>query len=266
MMKIRKSTLELTPLLDVVLIILFVFMMLLASKVNESIEVKKEAEESVAEAEQSLDEALSEIQELQDELAKLNEDYETLKQSNADIALQLERQRELSDMQQETTENLAKAIAEFIVANETELDKLLEDNENAPSYNLLKSITSAQDVAEELLKYEAISRQFYFIDIELKTSNNRLYINDVSTSLGISHSEVADDKGAADKVDEIKNLIEKDMEKRQGGAQMVFITLKVQDREVYEYAWQVVWDAIGEIQEKYGTDKIFRTHITLIQN
>ncbi|MEX1377776.1 MAG: hypothetical protein AB1Z23_09965 [Eubacteriales bacterium] len=265
-MKIRKSTLELTPLLDVVLIILFVFMMLLANKVNESIEVKNEAEKSVADAEQSRDEALEEIRALQDELAELNEDYETLKQSNEDIALQLEEQTELSDKQQETSENLAKAIAEFIMANENEMDKLLDDNENAPSDKLLQNITSTQDVAEELLKFEAISRQFYFIDIELKTSNNRIYINDSSTSLGIAYDEVSDDKGAEDKVSEIKNLIEKDMEKRQGGAQMVFITLKVRDRAVYQYAWQIVWDAIGEIQEKYGTDKIFRTHITLIQD
>ena len=67
-------------------------------------------------------------------------------------------------------------------------------------------------------------------------------------------------------IDDGPDLIEEDMEKRQGGSQMVFITLKVYDREVYQFAWEAVWEAIGNIQEKYGTDKIFRTHITIIKN
>jgi|GEM_PF-1035380 len=264
-MRTRKSTLELTPLLDVVLIILFVFMMLLASKVNESEETRKEAEETVAVAQDNLNNALVDIEELEDENIKLNEEITALKQSNELTSEQLDKQRQISQEQQDTAENLSKAIAEFIKANEDEVKQLLDENENAPSTKMLKTITSAEDIAEELLKFEALSRQFYFIDLELKTSNNRIYINDKSTSLGISFDEVKEDDDKQDKVNEIKNLIEEDMEKRQGGSQMVFVTLKVHDREVYQYAWQVVWDAIGEIQEKYGTDKIFRTHITIIK-
>ena len=126
---------------------------------------------------------------------------------------------------------------------------------------MLDSMNTA-DIAEELLKYEAISRQFYFIDIELKTQNNRVYINGQSTSIGIT----LDDVDSTGKVDEIKEAIEEDLEQRQGGSQMVFVTLLVKDREVRQYAWQIVWDAIGEIQEKYGTGKVFRTHITLVEN
>lgn len=256
-MKTRKSTLELTPLLDVVLIILFVFMMLLAQQMAESADIKERAETDVETME-------AEMLAAQDSLESLQEEYDALLATSEMTAEELARTKDTSEKQQDTAENLAKAVAEFIDANEDDIQKLLDDND-APSKEMLDNM-STEDIAAELLKYEAISRQFYFIDIELKTSANRLYINNESTSLGISFDQVSDDAGKANKIEAIKSLIETDIEKRQGGAQMVFITLRVSDDEVYQYAWEVVWSAIGEIQEKYGTDKIFRTHFTLINN
>ncbi|MBN2879940.1 MAG: OmpH family outer membrane protein [Clostridia bacterium] len=256
-MKTRKSTLELTPLLDVVLIILFVFMMMLAQQMAESADIKERAESDVESMENEL--AVAE-----DALESLQEEYDELLASSEMTADELERMKYISQQQQDTAENLAKAVADFIDAEQDDIQKLLDENE-APSAEMLDNM-STEDIAAELLKYEAISRQFYFIDIELKTSANRLYINKESTSLGISFDQVSDEAGKADKIEAIKSLIETDIEKRQGGAQMVFITLKVSDDEVYQYAWEVVWSAIGEIQEKYGTDKIFRTHITLMNN
>lgn len=263
-MKTKKSTLELTPLLDVVLILLFVFMLMLANQVNESAQVKQEADETVAATQEELDKALMDAGDLEDELEALQEDNDSLRQTGNETQEQLERQKAISDEQQDTAEALSKAVADFIDANEYDIKKLL-DEENAPSQEMLDSM-SIDDIAEEMLKYEALSRQFYFIDVELMSSNNRFFINGESTSLGIANSDLEDEKYIRDKIDEIKELIEDDMEKRQGGSQMVFITLEVHDRQVSQDAWQVAWDAIGEIQEKYGTDKIFRTHITIIQN
>ena len=263
-MKTRKSTLELTPLLDVMLIILFVFMMLLANQVNESTQVKEDAKESVAKVQDDMDIALSDLSDTEGELEQLKEDYNELLDSHNMTEEELLAQRQLSDEQQESAEDLAKAIAEFIDSEEYDIKQLLDANDSASS-QLLDSM-SIDNIAEELLKYEAISRQFYFIDIELKSENNRLFINDSSTSLGLSTEMLGDEEYISDKIDEIKDLVEEDMEDRQGGSQMVFITLKVYDREVQHRAWQAVWDAIGEIQEKYGTEKVFRTQITKVEN
>ncbi len=259
-MKTRKSTLELTPLLDVVLIILFVFMILLANSINEGIQTKNEAQETAEQMQGDLDAALENASELEDGLAALEEEIDRLELSGSLTTEQLEKQREISDEQQQTAENLAKAVAEFIGTNQDGIESLLDEN-SAPTEQMLSSM-STEGIAEELLKYEAISRQFYFIDLELKTENNRLYINGESTSVGISNGEA----GSEEKLDEIKEIIENDLEQRQGGSQMVFISLIVKDRQVRQYAWQTVWDAIGEIQEKYGTDKVYRTHITLIED
>ena len=263
-MRTRKSTLELTPLLDVVLIILFVFMMLLAGKVNEATETKEQAQTQIAQANKNLESALDDITELQRQLEEATSENDLLKQLNEDSAAEIKRIQSIADEQQESAENLAKAISEFIGANQNDIKNLLDENDEE-SQSKLNAIMSAEDVAEELLKYEALSRQFYFIDLELKTSNNRLYINEQSTSVGISSDELGDDDYKQDKIDEIKNIIEEDLDKRQGGSQMVFISVKVHDRYVRQNAWQIVWDAVGEIQEKYGTDKIFRTQITIIK-
>jgi len=263
-MKTRKSTLELTPLLDVMLIILFVFMMLLAQQVNESTQIKQNAEKSIEEMQDDMDSALSDLSDTEDELGSLNEDYNELLDNHNMTEEELLAQKQLSDEQQESAEDLAKAVAEFIDSEEYDIKKLLDANEAASS-ELLDSM-SIDNIAEELLKYEAISRQFYFIDIELKSENNRLFINDSSTTLGLATEMLDDEEYINDKIDEIKDLIEEDMEDRQGGSQMVFITLKVYDREVQHRAWQAVWDAVGEIQEKYGTEKVFRTQITKVEN
>lgn len=263
-MRTRKSTLELTPLLDVVLIILFVFMMLLANQVNESTQIKQEAQQSVEEMQSDRDTALADLGDTEDELESLDKDYNELLDSHSMAEQELINQKELSDEQQESAERLAKAVAEFIDSEEYDIKKLLDANDIA-SKELLDSM-SIDNIAEELLKYEALSRQFYFIDIELKSTNNRLFINNSSTSLGLATENLNDEEYISEKVDEIKDIIEDDMEDRQGGSQMVFITLKVYDRQVQHRAWQAVWDAIGEIQEKYGTDKIFRTQITKVEN
>ena len=62
------------------------------------------------------------------------------------------------------------------------------------------------------------------------------------------------------KIGQVKDAIEKAISDRQGGSGMIFVTLSVKDEEVYQYAWDVVWEALGELQEKYGTQKLFRTH------
>lgn len=263
-MRTRKSTLELTPLLDVMLIILFVFMMLLANQVNESTQVKRDAEDSIAEMQNDMDAAMSDLSDTEGELEKLNQDYNELLDEYNMTENELLAQKQLSDEQQESAEDLAKAVAEFIDSEEYDIKKLLDANDTASSELLDKM--SIDNIAEALLKYEALSKQFYFIDIELKSANNRLFINDSSTSLGLATEQLDDQEYVSGKIDEIKDIIEEDIQDRQGGSQMVFITLKVYDREVQQRAWQTVWDAVGEIQEKYGTDKIFRTQITKVEN
>lgn len=263
-MRTRKSTLELTPLLDVVLIILFVFMMLLANQVNESTQIKREAADSIESMQDDMDTALSDLSDIQGELENLNEEYDELLDSYNMTEQELLEQKILADEQQESAEDLAKAVAEFIDFEEYDIKKLLDANDVASS-ELLDNM-SIDNIAEELLKYEALSRQFYFIDIELKSTNNRLFINDAGTSLGMSTEQLNDEEYISGKVNEIKDLIEENLEDRQGGSQMVFVTLKVYDREVQHRAWQIAWDAIGQIQEKYGTDKIFRTQITKVEN
>lgn len=262
----RKSTLDLTPLLDVILIILFVFMMMLAQQVQQSTAQAAADNEKVDAAEESLSISENSLAKATEYINELEKSLEELEAISAITAQEQKKQKALMDEQTQTLDNATAALAMFMVATDSDIQKLLNDNKTQVSDKLLNEITSPALITKHLLKYEALRKQFYFIDIELKGKNNRVYINNSSTTLGISYDETKDTQTRTAKVKDIQNKIEDNLENRQGGANMVFITLSVYDANVYQYAWEIVWEAIGQVQEKYGTDKIYRTHITLIEN
>lgn len=239
----QKTFLDLTPLLDVVLILLFAFMLNVNASTSRN-DNKVNKDELIA----SIDEKTTQISKLENNIIELRKKVDNLNDTINEISSD-------NAIETETLIALSNIIADWFTTNKTSLENLAEtDNINA--------LVDKNKVLEQLHKYETISKNYFFIDIKLKSAKNKLYINGIDTKTYISREEVISAKSKNDKKETIKDLIEKVIDNRDGGYTFVLITLSEEDN-VYRYAFNLLWDAIKEIQQKYGTDKIFKTKYIL---
>ena len=260
----RRSILDFTPLLDVVLLLLFAFMLMMTAqgeKQQQAVEAYKEqtqeAVDQSSDAKEQVTKLTAEQVALQESIDALNEEKAELESKLDNLTKENEALNCANDQERESLDQVIGGLAQFLGTNEQQIKSLLEDGDQSA----LEELTDTKEAAAMLHRYKALSQQFYFIDVMLATEGNRLYINNEATTLGIGYDEINEHSARVQKIDAIKDEIEAVIRSRQGGSAMIFITLSVKDADVYQYAWDAVWDAIGELQEKYGTEKLFRTYI-----
>lgn len=244
----QKIFLDLTPLLDVVLILLFAFMLNINaassekdSKLNGEHELNNELQATIDEKDKQIKDLKNNILDLEKEVDNLNDNIDEM---SFDIANE-------KDTLLDVSENLAKWFSDNEetledIADSKDIDKLIDDD----------------SILKQLHKYEAISKKYFFIDIKLKSTQNKLFINEQDMSTYITLEEIDSKEGRSNKKEQIKDIIEKVIDDREGGYTFILITLSEEDH-VYRYAFNLVWDAIKDIQQKHGTDKIFKTKYVL---
>ncbi|QUI21925.1 hypothetical protein HZI73_06235 [Vallitalea pronyensis] len=238
----QRTFLDLTPLLDVVLILLFAFMLNVnaaSSETEAQLENETETSQSLR---LQLDEKDNEIKKLQDELEHSQVKIAALEASLDDLQSAMTVEKEtLTAITHQLTKWFGRQPLKKI-ANTKTIDKFLDE----------------ASVYEQLYKYDTLSKRYFFVDITLQTSNNQLSINDERTGIYITFDDVSNDDRKHLKMEQIKESIEKVLENREGGYTFVLMTLS-EEGNVYRYAYNLVWDAIKEIEAKYGADKMFKT-------
>lgn len=244
----QKIFLDLTPLLDVVLILLFAFMLNVnaassekENKLNGEQELNNELQSTINGKEKQIAELEKNIIDLQKEVDNLND---TMEEISFDVA-----------NEKDTLLNVSANLAKWFSSNENTLEEIAESED-------IDKLISNDSILEQLHKYETISKKYFFIDIKLKSTQNKLFINEQDTNTYITLEEINDSEGKSNKKEQIKDIIEKVIDNREGGYTFILITLSEEDH-VYRYAFNLVWDAIKEIQQKHGTDKIFKTKYVL---
>lgn len=243
----KRSIIELTALLDIILILLFAFMM----QVNAN--------------EQNIQ---SEQQVLQQKNVQLVNAQKAFELENELLRHEIEQMRFLHDKEKQTLDTLTRGIARFLQVDEAELLAIIEQSENQTDQQVawvLQQFTDDTQVMQELWKHEVLAKRFYFIEVGLKYSYNQIYINGNPTKVTINHQELTTTQQRKMKKEEIKEAIEKVINAREGGVGMVFLSLTLLDEHVYQYAYELAWEAIKEEQEKYGTEKMFVSEYTLLQ-
>ena len=201
----REKLIDLTPLLDILMIILFAVLM------------NVQAEKSVSE------ETAKEQAQVIEELSKTNRDLVR---------------------EQEALEGELTKITTF-------LSEWVEMEDNA------FRVTQPEELREELIKYETIRDKIFFVDVALQTKSNKLFINDKTAYIYIPYSQVSDKAKRETLKGRIQDLIEEELPLGGGEKSFYVISLK-DDGEVYRYAYQVVWEVIKDIEDKYGRDKVFK--------
>lgn len=221
-----------TPLLDVILILLFAFMINMTNAVKEQ---------------------------------------ETSAGANVERVEQLQKQLDTQTDKAEILESQKEAYEDTIQAYLEELEQLKEEKnrwmgdidpqlQELLDQGVLKGVVDTSELSDQLQKYEAIGKKYVFIDVELRTSESKIYINSEETGAYILENEINTPTSKDAKKVALEDLVTSYLEGRQGGYTFALISLK-EDGQVKRAQYNLMWDAIKKIQENKGSEKIFITQI-----
>ena len=212
----RKRTLiELTPLLDVILLLLFASLIFLTSQSDDQVEKYDELEQEYNQTKQELVESENVNDSLLDENEILKNRIISIK---SDLAEQNISMSNLSEANEKEKENLEKALHAFndiTKINKSELEKLFNDM-TAPS-RTLNNMVDSEDIVLEMYKYSYVMNRFYFIDIELTGEENRIHINGEKTNLAVSEDDNENSDTRKEKSLLILDKLQEHIAKRSGG-------------------------------------------------
>ena len=232
----KPAHIDLTPLLDVLLLLVFGFMFILASNSAKLTQTETELETYQTDSAETI--------------ASLSAQNEALEQTIANLESAMQAQTD-------TLNTASSGIAEYFSLSEAELESLLSQQSSEDAAMWLSQNADATEIAKNMVMYELLSQEFYFIEIVLSGDDNHLVINGEKSTVNIQFADVATTDSKAEKKQTIKNAISSVIDARPGGSSMVFVTLATDNPDVYHYAWSLAWQSVNELTEKYGAKNYF---------
>ncbi|MEX1308086.1 MAG: hypothetical protein AB1Z19_06140 [Eubacteriales bacterium] len=232
----NRTHIDLTPLLDVILLLVFGFMFMLTSSNTKLADTETELESSRADTAETI--------------AALEAENEELLQSVANLQAAL-------DAQTATLDTASKGIAAFFSLNQNELETVLSQQSSTSAQAYFSAYAETNDVAKSMVMYDLLTQEFYFIEVVLSGDDNRIIINGEKTSVNIRLEDIESAESKTEKKQALKTAISSVIDARPGGSSMVFVTLSTDNPEVYHYAWSLAWQAVSELTEKYGAKNYF---------
>ncbi|MBC7961253.1 MAG: hypothetical protein H7X94_15450 [Vallitaleaceae bacterium] len=222
----RDNIVDLTSLLDIMLILLFAFMINMAGNVREQEKTSEDSKKTNEALQRELDQKNLQVKELEVQLA-----------GNQDTILEL---------QNENTKE-AMLLKERLVT----LSEWMGSDGKAVDLEVLN---------HTIQKYEAISKFYVFVDIQLQTGDSHVLINGEDTGTYILEQEIMTEQLKANKQSKIEELISDYLDNIKGGYSFALITLS-EDGQVKRAQYNLVWEAVKAAQQKKDSDKVFITQI-----
>ncbi|WP_125135894.1 ExbD/TolR family protein [Petrocella atlantisensis] len=221
----RENTIDMTPLLDVVFILLFALIMNV----------------TVAQAE---DEAVITNQGAQ--IVALEQDKTSLEEEKT----ALEEAIIMNEEQVRNNEDKLDALSEAL-ENLVNMDlQNLQDPETIAS---LEAMFEEGDLVDTWLRYQQVADKYLFVEIKITNDHGRTYLNGNYTGINIDQQDVIDREVRSDKVASLSSHILNWLDHRQGGYSFVFVTLVSED-EVTRAATNVLQDALNRLQLNFNKD------------
>ncbi|RLL83192.1 hypothetical protein [Petrotoga sp. Shatin.DS.tank11.9.2.9.3] len=238
----KRTIIELTPFVDILLILLFAFLFNI-SETNEKAEVATNKSIELAqenlELKNDLEEKSNSLQEIanqNDKLEKQNTFYENFYIELSNI---IEKAFEDVELPENIDEDEVKRIK-----------KLLENKEINLDY---------------FIKSEALKENFFVLDITIQGEEPEIFLNNQKIDFSITYEQYASENTRKSKLDILEERIESSL-KNNGIPQLVLITIKQMDDNVFLYSYNLLLEAVKEIQNKYSADRIYFTEIPFLYN
>lgn len=238
----KRTIIELTAFVDILLILLFAFLFNI-SETNKEADIATNKSTELAQENLELKNDLEEISNVFQELSNKNEKLE--KQNNFYKIYY----KELSNKIEKAFNDLK--LPEDISEEELEKIKELLDNRDI---NL-----------DYIIKNQGLMENFFVVDILIQGEEPEIFLNDQKIDFSITYEQYISENSRNSKLRSLTDKIENSL-KKNGIPQMVYITIKQSDEEVFLYSYNLLLEAVRRIQNKYGADRIYYTEIPFLFN
>lgn len=222
----KKINLDFTSLLDILLILLFAFI------INSNSQTAEKENRLLAE----LENTNHQKEALQSLLKQKDDEMKELKKNLADS----EAQR----LQQE----------EYVAQYKDALTKTLKE---------LKEHTQTPNLSlQKWHNYKFIANKFLIFNVSIVTPDNQLIINDKKMPFYLSFEEVSSEETRLQKIKQLEDLIEKEIDNSIHSGNLILISAG-KDSKIERQVYLLLWDAIRNVENKYGKERLFKTEFYL---
>jgi len=246
MKRIRNQSIDITPLLDVVFILLFALMINVSvakAEDTEKLEGQTKALEVIEERNTLLLEAL---QQEKSDTNKINQSLEKMKE-----ALLLSEAMVTSQKFQ--IENQKIEIDAFIQA----LSELLEEEainmEDELDSKMLAKLKKEGVLLDQWLKYQQIAKRYLFVDVRLSNKEGRVYVGEIYTQVAIEREDLTNKVSRDEKIKALSEFLFNWLDHKEGGYSFVFVTVEGEEG-VTRGSIKIIFDALNILQPTFDQD------------
>lgn len=243
----REAVVEMTPLLDVVFILLFALMLNVnVSKAKDDAEIDDlEVQVAMLEASESslmesLDEVTSSRLSYVEKLKAAQSENSTLDKLSKEQLLKLSEQtQQFEEFDDLFMELITKEIESFDGEIDTEF---------------IEAIADEGLVIKEWLKYEQIGERYLFAEVSISNTDGRVYIDDTYTGVNIERRDAINNEVKKEKINELSGFIYNWLDHKEGGYSFIFITV-VAESKVTRSATEIIYDTLGSMQPSFDQNQ-----------
>lgn len=229
----KRTIIELTAFVDILLILLFAFLF------------------NISETNEKANLATSQSTELAQENFELKNDLEEISKTNEELKNQ-------NDFYKKYYKELANSIEKAF--EDLKLPDNISEDELEKVQNLLDNKKINLDY---IIKSEGLKENFFVLDVTIQGENPEILLNDKKIDFTITYEQYSSENSREKKLNSLTEKIENSL-KNNGIPQLIYITIKQNDEDVFLYSYNLLIEAVKKIQNKYGADRVYFTEIPFL--
>lgn len=255
----KDMSLDLTAMLDIVLIILFAVMLNLSNN-------SQEATADMKEAKTEYEKALSSLTQVNEAYLQLEESLIESESSNAELTASANRFKEVTETLVDQYHSLLTDLVKLNEDESAQTSQWIKQQESAESYETLVNQLTARDpktdtnaLLENLHKYTVIANKFLMIDAEVDITTGALIFDNQVTEILMTEDDGFDDHLFQLKSKEIATHIGDALDSSKEDFSFVLITIKYDPYITNRYYVSLISDAIERMRDEKEHYIVFET-------
>lgn len=254
MTKHELNLIDMTPLLDVVFILLFALILNVNVSKAEEAALREAQVKVIEEQSQTIDDANATIQLQEDRILQSGGDMQDVL---GQLDYLMEDNLSLSEALK-TSQDLVRNKEALLDAYEAALEGVLEREVSLSDEGIqeqwLLSIQEGDMLLEEWLKKEQIAERYLFVDLRVSSLDGRIYLDELYTGINISLDTIKDQTLRQETRQALQFYLYDWLDHKEGGYSFVFVSV-VSDASVTRAVIETIFDSLQGLQIAFDKDQ-----------
>lgn len=241
---------DMTPLLDVVFILLFA--LILNVNVTKA-EDRKAAEMREGALSSQLASTEADAESAYGELATIKASLTQSELEALQVSDQLNMTEEALAQAEEVSEQRRAQMAAYSKALSQTLKREVSLMAQDVPEDWVVSDLEAQHLVEHWLKYQQIGERYLFLDLRINSSDGRIYLDELYSGVNMDVASITDPESRKSLKEELQYYIYDWLDHKAGGYTFIFVSV-VTDQEVKRAVVETVFDSLQGLQTSFDKD------------